>query len=85
MPQRSDWAGEGTNTLAYYENSLITEEKTFIILGPERTNKNLIQLYNKPVCLSFASSLIFKSKARAYPSGAQYDKRMCSRAFTGKY
>jgi hypothetical protein len=85
LPQTSDWAGEGTNTLAYYKNSQITEEKTFITLGPGRTNKNLIQLYNKLACLSFASSLIFKSKAGAYPSGAQYDKRMCSRAFTGKY
>jgi hypothetical protein len=41
---RLGWKGlPGTNTLAYYENSLITDRKSFITLGP---GGNVIKLFS---------------------------------------
>jgi hypothetical protein len=79
---RLGWKGlPGTNTLAYYENLLITDRKSFITLDP---GVNFIKLFpssltmrpNKleHVSLETLSSQVieFEGKARANPIGAPY-------------
>jgi hypothetical protein len=60
----------GTHTLAYYENSLITEVKRFITLAP---GANIIKLFtsviknapNKLECLPFQSSVMYTIRTEA--------------------
>jgi hypothetical protein len=62
----------GTHTLAFYENSLITEVKSFITLPP---GKIAIKLFtsviknapNELVCLPFQFSVMYANKAKSLP------------------
>ncbi len=68
-----------TNTLAYYEHSQITDVQRLISLGPSgtllKTFLSLSKIVGKNNLECFIArklsqdTLIFDSKARAYPSG----------------
>jgi hypothetical protein len=62
----------GTHTLAYYENSLITEVKSFMTLP---SGNIVIKLFtsaiknapNKLECLPFQFSVMYANKAKSLP------------------